>query len=468
MTGVSEGGAPDEAVGIAPAQSYVLKYNTHKRPIRKRMPFQLLLASAVSQRHLGRVMQAVKETCETHAWVRALLNVFDASQSMPLPLLPPCATIATVPGFKLLWWTRLLGPSATAGFTHVWIVDSDMDFRPSQFALETFVRVQVATNTSLLGPSPFGPGAGLYNLDGRRCRGSRRCDYCGTAPDVTCPVCREAWTEVKAPLFTHAAWAVVHSELLSRMPEDVLAAGVGHIDAIWCGLLDRALYNCALPWMSSSIDKKARVSPSCRGLACACSFATPLRHLDTHEINGAFEDLNNATRGNETANREALQQKKRYNRLGLGWMQETRPALPGMYAGARFIDWKMYPSWRPNGTLLSTKPCWHQNELKYALPAPMKSSKASKRATSGGGEEREKVPASSLPARRPAGRATSLPPRRPATSLPPRRPAGRGSGRATSLPPRRPAGRATSLPPRRPTGRATSLPPRRLPVAPPA
>ena len=132
MTGVSEGGAPGEAVGIAPAQSYASRgtvaRSSHKRPSRKRMPFQLLLASAVSQRHLGRVVQAVKETCETHAWVRALLNVFDASQSMPLPLLPPCATIATVPGFKLLWWTRLLGPSATAGFTHVWIVDSDMDF----------------------------------------------------------------------------------------------------------------------------------------------------------------------------------------------------------------------------------------------------------------------------------------------------------------------------------------------------
>ena len=334
MTGVLEGGAPDEAVGIAPAQSYACRSKFecvpifHKRPSRKRMPFQLLLASAVSQRHLGRVMQAVKETCETHAWVRALLNVFDASQSMPLPLLPPCATIATVPGFKLLWWTRLLGPSATAGFTHVWIVDSDMDFRPSQFALETFVRVQVATNTSLIGPSPFGPGAGLYNLDGRRCRGSRRCDYCGTAPDVNCPVCREAWTEVKAPLFTRAAWEVVHAALLSRMPEDVLAAGVEHIDAIWCGLLDHALYNCALPWMSSR--GTVRVDPSCRGVACAYSFATPLRHLDTHEINGAFEDLDNATRGNKTANRAARQQKKRYNTLGLVWMSRTCPALPGI------------------------------------------------------------------------------------------------------------------------------------------
>ena len=380
MIGVSEGGVSDEAVGIAPAQSYASRgtvARSSQRPSRKHMPFRLLLASAVSQRHLGRVMQAVKETCETHAWVSAVLNVFDASQSMPLP--PPCATIATVRGFKLLWWTRLLGPNATAGFTHVWIVDSDMDFRPSQFALETFVRVQVATNTSLLGPSPFGPGAGLYNLDGPRCMGSRRCDHCYTSPSVTCPVCREAWTEVKAPLFTRAAWAVVHAALLSRMPEDVLAAGVGHIDAIWCGLLDHALYNCALPWMSSR--GAVRVSPSCRGVACAYSFATPLRHLDTHEINGAFEDLDNATRGNETASRAARQQKKRYNALGLGWMSVTRPALPGMHAKARFVDWKMHPSWRPNGTLLSTKPCWHASELKYAL-APAQSSKTSKRATS--------------------------------------------------------------------------------------
>tara|TARA_X000000368_G_C22990714_1_gene694212 strand:- start:182 stop:1210 length:1029 start_codon:yes stop_codon:yes gene_type:complete len=334
------------------------------------MPFRLLLASAVSHRHLGRVMQAVVETCETHAWVRALLNVFDASsQSMAFPLLPPCATIATVPGLKLLWWARLLGPSATDGFTHVWIVDSDMDFRPSQFALETFVRLQVATNTSLLGPSPFGPGAGLYNLDGPRCPSSRRCDHCNTAPNVTCPVCREAWTEVKAPLFTRAAWAVVHAALLSRMPEHVLAAGVGHIDSVWCSLLDHALYDCALPWMSLRMNKNARVPPRCRGVACAYSFATPLRHLDTHEIDGVYDTMNNATRGNKTAYRSARQHRtrKRDSALGLGWMRATHPELPGMHTGARIMDWQLAPSWRPKGTLLATQPCWNATELEFAL-----------------------------------------------------------------------------------------------------
>jgi hypothetical protein len=340
---------------------------------RERMSFRLLLASGVSQRNLGRVTQAVVETCETHAWVRAVINVLDASQSMPFPLLPPCATIATVPGLKLLWWARLLGPSATAGFTHVWIVDSDMDFRPSQFALETFVRLQVATNTSLMGPSPFGPGAGLYNLNGPRCPSSRRCEHCNTEPNVTCPVCREAWTEVKAPLFTRAAWAVIHAALLSRMPEHVLAAGDGHIDSVWCGLLDHALYDCALPWMRSRIDKNARVDPSCRGVACAYSFVTPLRHLDTHEIDGAYEALHHdaTTRENKTAIREARQHRKRDSTLGLRWMQATHPAFPGMHAGARLIDWQMFPTWRPRGTLLSTQPCWDATELKFALGDPL-------------------------------------------------------------------------------------------------
>jgi hypothetical protein len=342
-----------------------LFYDKHKR-----MPFRLLLASGVSQRNLGRVTQAVVETCETHTWVRALINVLDASQSMPFPLLPPCATIATVPGLKLLWWARLLGPSATAGFTHVWIVDSDMDFRPSQFALETFVRLQVATNTSLMGPSPFGPGAGLYNLNGPRCPSSRRCEHCNTEPNVTCPVCREAWTEVKAPLFTRAAWAVIHAALLSRMPEHVLAAGDGHIDSVWCGLLDHALYDCALPWMRSRIDKNARVDPSCRGVACAYSFVTPIRHLDTHEIDGVYEALHHdATRENKTAIREARQHRKRDSTLGLRWMLATHPAWPGMHAGARLTDWQMFPTWRPRGTLLSTQPCWDATELKFALEA---------------------------------------------------------------------------------------------------
>ena len=148
-------GKAKSAANLAVAQrlkEHAALYQAHQvePPIQKmHVPFRLLLASAVSQRHLGRVIQAVKETCETHAWVRVVLNVFDADLSTPSPPLRAAiaaarrfATIAAMRGFKLFWWTRLLGPNATAGFTHVWLVDSDMDFRPSQFALETFVRLQ--------------------------------------------------------------------------------------------------------------------------------------------------------------------------------------------------------------------------------------------------------------------------------------------------------------------------------------
>ena len=171
-----------------------------------------------------------------------------------------------------------------------------------------------------------------------------------------------------AAVHARGVWAVVHAELLSRMPEEVLAAGDGHVDAVWCGLLDHALYNCTPPWMLShrAVVGAHRALPECTGVACAYSFVTPLRHLDTHEINGASGALHNVTLVGAT-HRAARLHRVHDNNVGLRWLSRTRPALPVMHEGARFDDWKMNPTWRPHGTMLTTKPCWHADELGDAL-----------------------------------------------------------------------------------------------------
>ena len=76
------------------------------------------------------------------------------------------------------------------------------------------------------------------------------------------------------PIFTRAAWEVVHAHVLGEIPEAALAASAWEIDTVWCHVVQHFLPD--LP---------------------ACTIAWPIAfHADTHEIE----------RGNMGVQRRAL------------------------------------------------------------------------------------------------------------------------------------------------------------------
>ena len=395
-------------------------------PVRSDVPqLKLLLATATSHKNFVRVAHSLSNLCSTYTWVRALLNVHDSplapSSLSLLGAIHQCVTSHVLPGFKPFWWKHTLTPAVTRKYTHVWLVDSDLDFGPEAFPLETFVRLMHATNVSVLGPAPWkrGPGGvGLNELTRPHCHHSA-CGCWGamavhrgcsrrqhnfrappaksqrllqkTAPVANCAVCRTAWVEVKAPLFTSASWEAVYQLLLRHMPDSVLT-GAGFVDSVWCGLLDHALHGCPLPWMIKGTGPGRHLAfggpkthPPCHGAACATSYATPIRDLDTHENIETVQALRfgrtivNASELKGNALKLLYSSGEHDNRKGLAWLVSHRPeiALNGSFTGrvrqsigpTSFRAYSVAPSWRIVGTMLHRKPCWRVNETADALCA---------------------------------------------------------------------------------------------------
>ena len=79
--------------------------------------------------------------------------------------------------------------------------------------------------------------------------------------------------EVKAPMFTAAAWQVVASLLLSRMDSSMLECSP-MLDLIWCSFVDRFLGKCecaACALMNATYHRERKCATT-----CAVSYATPL------------------------------------------------------------------------------------------------------------------------------------------------------------------------------------------------
>ena len=112
----------------------------------------------------------IRDLCTTHAWVRVALNLFDVGNSSEAGTsrqhasaasygLHRCVTVSTIVGFKTRFWQQSLTPNRVQA-THLFLIDSDMDFRPAVFDLLTFVRLSAAANVSILSPTPYGDGNG--------------------------------------------------------------------------------------------------------------------------------------------------------------------------------------------------------------------------------------------------------------------------------------------------------------------
>ena len=308
----------------------------------------VLLAIAVARhsRRFHDLAQSLSELCTAHAWVRVALNLFDikqesAAESRASQGLHTCVAVSAIAAFKTRFWQQVLVPSELL-VTHVFLVDSDMDIRPTAFDLVTLLRLGEATNQSIISPAPYGGGNGFYHLDAPRLNNNYLLtkSVCGAEPSqwaLRCAVCRQAVVEVKAPLFTFAAWRVVHERVLSRMPADALVGTPEVIDLMWCQLVGHLLDGCnprdvkGLPFGANNCIGRT---------SCAYSYITPIRHLDDGEI----------------------QQRNQY--MGMGAISSAELWLNHH---AEKSVYSMMPSWRPKGSFLRREPCWGTDALTDAL-----------------------------------------------------------------------------------------------------
>ena len=204
-------------------------------------PCCLLAATSISQTdtHLRTLLEDLGALLAAHPWARGIVNYFSEPSGAAKQRLRtatqsthPRLASSFVPGFKTLFWQQVLRPTTIAAFTHLFLFDSDMVVRPSEFNLVGLLRVGEAVNASLIQPSPYGGGAGMYALGYPRCPESSACN-CSPQPESECAVCRQPVIEVKVPLFTRAAWAAVYHEFLGLVPSAALT-GDKMMDLTWC------------------------------------------------------------------------------------------------------------------------------------------------------------------------------------------------------------------------------------------
>ena len=237
----------------------------------------------------------------------------------------------------------MLTARATRPYSHVFLVDSDMGLRPREFQLVDFVRLAEATNVSILGAAPYGPQ--MLFANGTRCAArNANCEsYCDRDPKRKCAVCRQPVVEVKMPLFTGAAWAVVHELVLAPAADGDLVADT-QLDMIWCDLLNHRLHGC---------DPRAGTNCIARvGLACAYSYATPMWHHDARAIARYMTQPppRSATRGQNRTRKHILEQNRTRRHIfdSNTFVQHLRRR--------GLLDYTKMPSWRPPRSLLKSHP----------------------------------------------------------------------------------------------------------------
>jgi hypothetical protein len=387
----------------------------------------LLAATSISERdpHLRSLLSDLVDLSGVHPWVRVLINFFGTIRthaterkiSSAVHLAHPSIATSFVPGFKTLFWQRVLTPSALAAFTHLFVFDSDMLVRPASFDLVGLLRVGEAINASIIQPAPYGGGAGTYMLGTKRCPDSDACK-CSPDPHSQCVVCRQPVVEVKVPLFTVAAWRTVYDRFLSLVPSSKLTADK-MIDIIWCGLLDHYLHGGCAPIKEQQKEReRVKACVPYAGAACAVSYATPIRHFDHRSIERDFVQavepgsiqhrLGQWVKGEKgnLKSDEAHQTEWRHlggaaafspldapTRLRLLLPKNPhypqRAERPGKLNSnplttwmqkEGFLEYSKYPSWRPLGSLLTHPgspprgvaggPCWSRDEMLKPLARP--------------------------------------------------------------------------------------------------
>jgi hypothetical protein len=308
-------------------------------------------------------------------WVHTLLNLFDEEPvgANSLRKLHRSLNVTTISGFKTRFWKAALSARAAAAYSHVWLADSDLVLHPAHFALSTLLRVMARTGALLVQPAVWGPGAGLHNAwpdaHGRTAAERQAFEVCDRSADEAeqtravaelraawdglsasveparwplhasegaCAACRTAVVEVKAPLFTSAAWQAV-AALLARLPEQELLCDSG-LDLVWCALVEHLVGTGCDCYRCSALNI-SRGGGAC-GASCVVSYATPIRHLDARSLGEPASTFRpNCLRSLSRA---------------LGRQQRL---------------YQLMPTWRPRRSLLRSQPCWSAADLSTALRA---------------------------------------------------------------------------------------------------
>ena len=323
----------------------------------------LLAATTVNStsRYFPKLASSLDALLSAHPWVRAALNFYDGARSADVLLHSHVATFA-VPGFKSRFWKQALSPQVLAAFTHVFLFDEDMRIHPSEFQLVTFVRIYEQTNVSILAPSPYYTDVGLipqglYRLTaGTRCGRTwtchRACKSGHARAQESCAVCRTSTIEMKAPLFSLDAWAVVHDQILSRLP-DRFHVGPS-FDMTWCRLLELFRHGC---------DPRLQPPNQCRTLggACAVSFVTPMID-DNHRTLSEFG--RDCTVNDTSTTCSALRGRPHY----------SSAMVIRALINLGVEEFRAMPSWRPANSLFHSQEhgppgCWSRGALREGFNA---------------------------------------------------------------------------------------------------
>ena len=333
----------------------------------------LLVATTTSQRsrHLHALTGTLAALLTRHSWVRAALNLYDGDLETVRRLryrVHPRIKISTVPGFKPLFWKRVLTPYVLKQYSHLFLFDDDMRIHPDEFQLLTLLRLYEQTNVSILSPAPYGPGRGLYPFAGGRCGRTRPClDSCNfnrdnfrlERMDENCAVCLQPVVEVKAPMFSSAAWAIVHRQMLAKLPDVALAGDA--VDMYWCGLLERFHRG-----VTDHVQRVIKFNASRLGQACAYSYVTPMRHDDHKSLEVTDLAQSGGSSQSQGQNASRYSPRKATAEIDKLFRQERgNGSLTAIY------NWAM-PSWRPKQTQLFSEEngpvgCWTMDRVASSM-----------------------------------------------------------------------------------------------------
>lgn len=173
----------------------------------------------------------VQVLCRRFSGLKLVLSSYADDDTSCVEQLPPCAVHASgVTGNKPIHWLRHLPPAATVGFEFVWLFDSDLDV--GSFDLGRAVAI-MRWSSALVGQpcisAPPGNRSTYYAF--------LRCSL-STSQAVSCLAQHVRLVEQMSPIFSTAAWARVHSKLLSVLPESYLAKADYGLDLTWCRMLE--------------------------------------------------------------------------------------------------------------------------------------------------------------------------------------------------------------------------------------
>ena len=178
---------------------------------------------------LLQLKRSLHALCTVHPQLHVRLNFFDHGAPERTWLRRSNVTLSHVPGMKGLFWKRVLTPPLVLQFRVIWLFDADIAIHPSVFPLATLVNALVAVDASAAQPA-IRAGVGRFSTWQGHLVHKR-------PVSASCVITTARSVEIMTPLLQTDAWAAVHEQVLSIIPDDDLAASDHGIDRMWCSWL---------------------------------------------------------------------------------------------------------------------------------------------------------------------------------------------------------------------------------------